>query len=265
MPSLETECTTRHDATAHSGHEETLPFIVKMRPELAAGGIARDDGEIHFYTRVNALLRPDMTVIDYGCGRGAIFNSGEFVFREQLAKLQGKVRKVIGIDLDSAIHEHPFLDERHVLQNAAPLPIADGTVDLVVAHWVFEHIDNPQQMAREFLRVLKPGGWICARTPHRWSYIGLAAQLIPPQFHNALLRWIKPGFQANDKFPTTYRINSHRAIKRWFPDAQWRDCSYGMSSTPRYHWENSMLFALASAFNAISLPKVDLLMLIQKR
>jgi hypothetical protein len=35
------------------------------------GGFSRVDGSIEFYTRVNALLGPDMTVVDFGAGRGA--------------------------------------------------------------------------------------------------------------------------------------------------------------------------------------------------
>jgi SAM-dependent methyltransferase len=240
-------------------------FMLTVRSEIAAGGIARDDGEIQFYTRVNALLRPDMTVVDFGCGRGAVFDSGEFAYRERLAKLQGKVKKVIGVDVDDAICQHPFLDERHVLESNAPIPAADATVDMVIAHWVFEHIDDPSRMADEFLRVLKPGGWVCARTPHRWSYLGVAAQIIPERFHNPLLGRVKPGIKASDKFPTAYRLNSHRALKKYFPDDKWINYTYGMSSTPRYHFENRILFHLFAGFHAVSVPKIDLMVLFQKR
>src|SRR5258708_24957241 len=82
-------------------------IMADVRPEVVAGGIIRDDGEIDFHVRVNALLRPEMTVLDYGAGRGAVFFSNKFQLREQLAKLQGKVRRVIGVDVDDGIFEHP--------------------------------------------------------------------------------------------------------------------------------------------------------------
>jgi len=164
--------------------------LLAARPEAAAGGILRDDGEIHFYTRVNALLRPEMTVVDYGAGRGAVFDSGEFIYREALAKLQGKVRKVIGVDVDDGVLQHPFLDERHVIEVGGSIPVADQSVDLVLAHWVFEHVQGPAQLAEELWRILKPGGWICARTPHRWSYVGIATRLFPENLQKGLLRHV---------------------------------------------------------------------------
>ena len=164
-------------------------ILAKVRPEVAAGGILRDDGEIHFYVRVNALLRPDMTVLDYGAGRGAVFSSDEFALRENLAKLQGKVRKVIGVDVDDGVLQHPYLDEKYVMKINTPIPVADKSIDLIIAHWVFEHVENPAQLAHEFCRILRPSGWICARTPHRWSYVGLAACLIPQRIQVALLRF----------------------------------------------------------------------------
>jgi|ERR1700722_670971 hypothetical protein len=115
--------------------------LLAARPEVAAGGILRDDGEIHFYTRVNALLRPEMTVVDYGAGRGAVFDSGEFIYREALAKLQGKVRRVIGVDVDNGIFSHPYLDEKHLIGVGCPIPLGDQSVDLVIAHWVFEPLN----------------------------------------------------------------------------------------------------------------------------
>ena len=37
-------------------------------PEVGAGGFTSLDGTIEFYTRINALLAPDMAVLDFGGG-----------------------------------------------------------------------------------------------------------------------------------------------------------------------------------------------------
>src|ERR1700732_1630133 len=143
-------------SSRHSSPNRATSIIVDVRPEVVAGGIVRDDGEIDFYIRVNALLQPEMTVLDYGAGRGAIFSSNKFELREKLARLQGKAKKVIGVDVDEGILEHPFLDEKHLMEINAPIPVADQSIDLIVAHWVFEHVENPSQLATEFFRILKP-------------------------------------------------------------------------------------------------------------
>jgi SAM-dependent methyltransferase len=247
------------------GRDGVAAIMVDVRPEVVAGGIVRDDGEIEFHVRVNALLQPEMIVLDYGAGRGAVFLSNETQLREGLAKLQGKVRRVIGVDVDEGILQHPYLDEKHVVDVNAPIPVADESIDLIVAHWVFEHVENPSQLATEFFRVLKPGGWICARTPHRWSYVGIATSFLPHGIQGELLKWIKPGFPAEDKFPTVYRLNSFRALRKWFPDSAWFNCSYGMNSVPRYHFENRWMFKILSAYQSVAWPKTDLMVLIQKR
>ena len=41
-------------------------------PESEFGGYTRVDGTVPFFTRVQALARPEMTVLDVGCGRGAV-------------------------------------------------------------------------------------------------------------------------------------------------------------------------------------------------
>ena len=66
----------------------------------------------------------------------------------------------------------------HDLGGDGPEPVAatdaafgdldsDGRIDLVLADYVLEHIDpeHAQGVADEITRVLKPGGWLAARTP----------------------------------------------------------------------------------------------------
>src|SRR5215813_12598009 len=90
--------------------------MAKLYPEIKAGGFARNNGGVQFHSRVNALLEPDMTVVDLGAGRGTVFHTGVDSYYERLLRLQGKVARVIGIDVDDGIVDHPYLDERHVIE-----------------------------------------------------------------------------------------------------------------------------------------------------
>jgi SAM-dependent methyltransferase len=235
--------------------------LASFRPEAVAGGLLRDDVEVHFYTRLNALLLPEMTVLDYGAGRGVAFLDGGSSFLQRLIKLQGKVRRVIGVDIDDSIFEHPFLDERYIVEENAGLPLGDETVDLITAHWVFEHIRDPARLADEFYRILRPGGWICALTPHRWGYVGLAACIVPNKAHKAALR-INNG---KDRFDTFYRMNSRSKLKKYFCKTKWLNYSYTRNSTPRYWLENRAAFALICGYQAISWLGTDLVVLLQKK
>jgi SAM-dependent methyltransferase len=238
-----------------------------LRPEIAAGGFTRDNGGIQFFTRVNALLRPDATVLDLGAGRGTVFQAGHDGYYERLVRLQGKVARVVGIDVDQGILDHPYLDERHVVDPRAGFPLAPESIDLVVADWVLEHVADPPHLVAEIGRVLKPGGWFCARTPNRWGYVGIGTRLVPNALHRTLLRRLWPGRHEIDVFPTCYRLNSMAQLARHFPAAGWENCSYTFNPTPKYAGRSGLLFRLVGAWQAL-MPdwlKTDLMVFLRKR
>lgn len=52
------------------------------------------------------------------------------------------------------------------------LPLADGTVDLVLAKAVLEHVEAPEGVVAEFARVLRPGGRLYLEMPWLEGYHG---------------------------------------------------------------------------------------------
>jgi len=206
----------------------------RLYPETGAGGFSSVDGTVEFYGRVNALLHPDMVVLDFGAGRGTWMEDELAPYRRGLRMLKGKVGKVVGVDIDHAVRANPALDEAVVLEPDRPLPFADAAFDLIVADMVFEHVTQPENVARELDRVLRPGGWLCARTPNRLGYIALGAMLMPAPLHRRLLRRAQPDRQSRDIFPAVYRMNSRTLLLRLFPPARYDDYSYTDNSEPAY-------------------------------
>lgn len=143
--------------------------------ETDAGGFTRLDGTVAFYTRVNALLAPEMVVVDLGAGRGADAGNAGSGYRRRLAMLRGKVARVIGVDVDEAVRENPKLDEA-VVYDGGRIPLPDASADVVVSDWTLEHIPDPALFAAEIHRILKPGGWLAARTPHLFSALVLSVR-----------------------------------------------------------------------------------------
>lgn len=86
-----------------------------LRPEISAGGFDRYDGTMQFYHRVNALLMPDFTVVDFGAGRGVNHIEDQIKYRRELLKIKGKVRETIGVDVDNAVKTNPALDRSIVI------------------------------------------------------------------------------------------------------------------------------------------------------
>ncbi len=207
--------------------------LAALYPEVRAGGFSRVDGTVAFYQRVNALLHPSMTVVDVGAGRGksAVDPVG---YRRELQRLRGKVSSVIGLDVDESVLVNPNVDAAHVITVGGSLPLDDASVDLIVSDFTFEHVADPRWMAAEIDRILRPGGWVCARTPNRWGYIGIPTRLVPNRFHHSVLRRVQPEKEERDTFPTTYRLNTRAQIARHFPPSRFDDHSYAADSEPAY-------------------------------
>lgn len=210
------------------------PVLRQLYPELRAGGFSRADGSVLFYARVNALLSPEMTVLDFGAGRGRDAVDDPVGFRRELRVLKGKVAEVIGVDIDPVVTTNPSLDRALVIEEDGALPFDDNSIDLIVSDFCFEHLRRPDLAAPELTRVLRPGGWLCARTPNRWGYIGIGARLVPNRLHTPLLRRLQPARQAYDVFPTAYRLNTRRALREHFPPEAFIDVSYMHNGMPAY-------------------------------
>src|SRR3954468_19308474 len=102
-------------------------------------------------------LRPQMTLLDVGCGPGTITND--------LAALVAAVTAVevsdavLGLARD-AVHRP---NVGFVVSDVHELAFDDGTFDVVHAHQVLQHVTDPVAAMREMRRVCKPGGIVAAR------------------------------------------------------------------------------------------------------
>jgi SAM-dependent methyltransferase len=216
-------------------------------PETSVGGYSRVDGTIEFYGRVNALIEPDMVIADFGAGRGKGPAEDTVPYRRALQNLRGKCAKVIGIDVDRAVLENNHVDEAILITPDERLPLLDESVDIIVSDAVFEHVQHPEVTCGELARILKPGGWLCVRTPNRWGYIGVGTNLVPNRYHDAWLRVLQPQKQERDTFPTTYKLNTKRALRKYFPPSLFAHYVYGYFAEPAYfsNWKVAWAIMLA--------------------
>jgi len=224
----------------------SAPFTELYR-EIGAGGFSSIDGSVEFYGRVNALLRADMCVLDFGAGRGKDAVDDPVEYRRGLRTLRGKARMVIGADIDPIVGTNPSVDHATQIEEWRGLPFASESVDLLLCDHTFEHVRYPGPVAAELERILKPGGWICARTPNRWGYIAIGARLVPNRFHKAALRIAQPVRRSDDVFPTAYKMNTRAVVDHYFPTDRFRDCSYFYNPEPAYFGDSLSLHRLAQA------------------
>lgn len=221
--------------------DETTPSfspgetLGRLYPEVRAGGYTRYDGFIEFYTRVNALVDGDSKVLDFGAGRGLWATEPLPALHKRLRAFHERVDSVHGVDVDPVVLENPTLATAQVITPGATLPFDDGNFDMVVADHVLEHVDakDAPKVASELLRVLRPGGWLAARTPNKWGIIGIGARTVPNEMHTRVLRKLQPERKAEDVFPVRYSMNTRRQLAQLFP-APNELVVYGHASEPTY-------------------------------
>lgn len=211
-------------------------------PETRFGGFTDIDGTVAFYSRINALLSAQDTVLDFGCGRGA-GDEDPVPFRRSLRILKGKAAKVIGADVDTAAAQNPHLDEFHLL-TTHEIPLENDSVNMVVCDNVVEHLEKPEDFFREVARVLRPGGHLCMRTPNMLSYVALASRLVPNRHHAKVLEVAQDQRKEEDVFPTHYRCNTVWALRKQLDALGFEHAVYGYESEPGYLAFSSIAYAV---------------------
>jgi SAM-dependent methyltransferase len=225
-----------------------MHFLDRIHPERGVAGFTKSDGTVLFYNFVKAAMcqMEAERVLDFGAGRGGPLRTS-VEWRRELQDLRQFGAEVWAADVDPVVTSHPASHHQVVLELGAPLPFADGFFDLIVSDWTFEHIEEPEQAASELLRILRPGGVICARTSNRYGYVKLAASAVPNKLHTKVLRFIQPDREHKDVFPTAYKMGSVRQIRALFPkcEVSW----YRDNSEPAYYFGSPALYRLFLALH----------------
>jgi SAM-dependent methyltransferase len=105
-----------------------------------------------------AQLQPGQTVLDLGSGGGLdVFIA---------AKKLGPTGKVIGVDMTAEMVEKArrsslkggYANVEFLVARIESLPLADGSVDVIISNCVINHSIDKLAVFREAFRVLRPGG-----------------------------------------------------------------------------------------------------------
>ncbi|MFO8076709.1 MAG: class I SAM-dependent methyltransferase [Egibacteraceae bacterium] len=144
--------------------ERTLPGLPAERYwfERHVAGYARACARLAAHAGTRRLR-----VLDAGCGEG---------YGLRMLSAAGpppRGHEVLGVDLavDVVAHARRAYPEAAVaVAEVGALPLADGSVDVVVSSQVIEHVWDIDATVAEAARVLAPGGLLIVLTPNRRTF-----------------------------------------------------------------------------------------------
>jgi demethylmenaquinone methyltransferase / 2-methoxy-6-polyprenyl-1,4-benzoquinol methylase len=175
---------------AHYGTAEARGAFVRTLFDDTASIYDRLNGLLSFgsggWYRSRALrqagLRPGMRVLDVATGTGLV--------AREARRIAGN--GVIGLDLSfgmltvaARVSGPPLVQGR-----AESLPVADGSIDFVSMGYALRHVPDLLALAREFHRVLRPGGTVLLLE------IGRPGGRIGTAFAHAYLGYVVPALSA---------------------------------------------------------------------
>ena len=138
-----------------------------------------------FFRRIiRRYLNRESTMLELGCGRASLSLS-----------VAPEIKRLVGVDIsESAVRQASNFAKQKGLSNTS-FVIDDCTklateerFDFVWSQGLLEHFDNPEIVAREHYRVLKPGGVALLSVPYKYSYHTLWYNIARPK----MLRWVWP-------------------------------------------------------------------------
>lgn len=184
------------------------------------------------------LLQHDLKgdILDFGAGTGHL--------TQKLQALE-RFKSITAIDL----MPRPVQIDESVkwlswdLNHSINIP--EQTFDIIVSAEVIEHLENPRMVAREWFRLLRPGGMLVFSTPNNESWRSLVALLLRghfvafsetcyPAHITALLRKDVERIlnEAGFSMPSFVFTNVGNIPK--FPQLQWQPFSVGLLKGLRY-------------------------------
>ena len=147
-------------------------------------------------------------VIDAGCGEGY-----------GATLLATTASQVVGCELDPAVAAHAarrYSVVRFIRGDLSQLPICHGSVEVVVAMQVIEHLADQSQFIAECARVLRPAGTLIVSTPNRLTFSPDRAAPLNP-FHTRefapaeLQLTLDPWFDVR----RAYGVSHGARLRRW--------------------------------------------------
>ncbi len=171
---------------------------------------------------VTKSMKDNCVILDAGCGHSTIIPEYDYP-------------KVIKIGTDMVfedIRKNKSIDFG-ILSNINSIPLKNESVDIIICNMVFEHLQEPEKAFTELNRVIKKNGYLIFMTPCIYNIVTLINRTIPNRFHKKLGNLLT-GINESDIFPTVYRANSIRTLRKLLGENNFAEKDLAMYQPPPY-------------------------------
>jgi SAM-dependent methyltransferase len=174
---------------------------------------------------IEAAHPGSISVVDVGGG-------GEFY--EFPSSLQGRARRMVGVDPDAGVLTRPWLDEGHQMLMEQYAPCSSEPFDVALCVYVTEHVEAPGPFFQAIRSVLRPGGSCFGVTPNLLHYFGLvSAAATRLGIEDLLLRKVRsPDLIEAYHSPVRYRCNTVRRIRSTAMSAGFHQAEFRVLEQP---------------------------------
>lgn len=100
-------------------------------------------------------------LLDIGCGI--------MPYREWICNRNKNVTAYIGLDFENSLDQEYSMGKPDLFWKGDIIPVANESIDTVIATEFFEHCPYPEKIMIEILRVLRPGGMLFFTVPFLWN------------------------------------------------------------------------------------------------
>jgi SAM-dependent methyltransferase len=256
MPSPARVLPTPADLDRHFRQKYGDPVATGPNPRLHYRAGYFTPADVYEATVANAVF-PGCHWLDVGGG------SSPFPDNPKLAaEATARAGRTAGVDPSPNIHSNPYLAERHqgFIEDYRPA----APFDLATLRMVAEHVTDPPAVVAALARLVRPGGRVIVYTVNLISPITLVSRFTPFGAHHPVkeLLW---GGEEKDTFPTAYKMNTRRELRRLFARGGFRESEFAdvddcctLYRFPRAHAAELLAWR---AFRAVGLryPEANLL------
>lgn len=164
---------------------------------------------------VAKLVYPGCSWLDVGGGH-CPFPENPGLSRE----LAARCVRLVAVDPSENVRHNAFAHER--VQCPLERYEPGSRFDLATMRMVVEHVGCPEAFVEALSRVVRPGGLAVVLTVSLYSPVTLVSRMLPFAAHHPVKRLFWGG-EEEDTFPTTYRMNTRRVLRRLFEGADFEE------------------------------------------